>query len=298
MGKGLLGRAEALADTLLRSRAARYAGLLVGLGALAFLARSLVVAGDDALAWFRTVTPLQLVAALLGFGVYHVLSVAVLRPIFGGPALRVWGAAQLVKYLPVPGSAVIGIVGSTVRGGGTTRHGIAVTIQHSLVQVGGAIVIGTAAAAPFLAGVLGGPVAAWAVAGVGVGLAVAWFSVRSLPRRTALTTMATTVVMWQLMGVLLWVGVAQGAGPGLQLSAAFAAAWVVGQLALPVPAGIGVREAALVLLLTPLLGDVGALSFALGSRVVHVVSDALVSGLVLGRSGLRALQPDPPATTG
>jgi uncharacterized membrane protein YbhN (UPF0104 family) len=199
-----------------------------------------------------------------------------------------------VKYLPVPGSAVIGIVGSTVRGGGTTRQGIAITIQHALLQVGGAVVVGTAVAAPFLRGLLGGPLVLWAVAGVSAGLAIAVVSVRSLPRPTAVGAILLTIVMWQAMGVLLWVGVAQGAGAGLQLSATFAAAWVVGQLALPVPAGIGVREAMLVLLLTPLLGEVGALSFALGSRVIHVASDALLSGLLLGRGGIRTLRRTPP----
>jgi hypothetical protein len=289
MAAPLLARMESLADTLLKSRGARYAGLVVGLGGIAFLVRSLLLAGDDALRWFTTVTPLQLAAALAGFGVYHLGSIVTLGPILGGPPLRVWGAAQLVKYLPVPGSAVIGIVGSTVRGGGTTRQGIAVTIQHSLLQVGGATVVGTALVAPVGQDLLGVPAVLTAVVGVAGGLGVAWFVTRHLGARTAAWLTAVTVATWAAMGVLLWLGVAQGVAPTARLSAAFAAAWVVGQLALPVPAGIGVREATLVLLLGPILGEGPALSFALGTRLVHVASDAVLSAVVLGRSGLRAV---------
>jgi hypothetical protein len=289
MATPLVGRTEALVDTLLRSRGARYAGLLVGIGALAFLVLSLLNAGESALDWFRAVTPVQVAVALAGFGGLHVAMVLTLRAVFVGPALRLWGAAQLVKYLPVPGSALLGMVGSTVRGGGTTRQGVAVTLRHSLLQVGGAMIVGTAAAAPLAVRLLGIPIPVTAVAGLAAGAAVAWLGVRHLPLRSGLAATVLMVVAWQVLGLSLAYGVAQGVGPPVIVGASFAAAWVIGQLALPVPAGIGVREAVLVLLLGPVLGEVGALSFALGTRVLHVASDAVLALLVLGRGGVRTL---------
>lgn len=279
-------------DSLLRSRFARWGGLLVGLGAIVFLVGSLADTGDAALDWFAEVSLLHVAAAAAGLATFHLTAVLTLRPILGGPALRVWGAAQLVKYLPVPGSAILGMVGKTVREGGTTRHGVAVTLRHSLLQVGGATMVGTGAVAVALQQLVDVPQPlTWAL-GVTGGLAVAWLGVRHLPPAVVLGSVALTVLGWQLLGMLLAYGVARGEGGVLLVGASFAAAWVVGQLALPVPAGIGVREAALVLLLGPVLGEVGALSFALGTRVVHVASDAAVSAVVLGRGGWRMLRRD------
>jgi hypothetical protein len=292
----VLGRVESSTDRLLRSRTARWVGLLVGLAAVAFLARSLADAGDAALDWFSGLTLLQVLAAAAGFGLYHVSAVVTLRPIFEGPALRVWGAAQLIKYLPVPGSALLGMVGTTVRDGGTTRHGVAVTVRHSLLQVGGAMLVGIPAIAATGERLVGlPPLVVWML-GIPAGLAVAWLGVRHLRLPVALACTAVATAGWLVLGLLLAYGVARGQGPLLLVGASFAAAWVVGQLALPVPAGIGVREAALLLLLSPVLGEVGALSFALGTRLVHVASDGLVAAVVLGRGGVRALLRDRRAT--
>jgi glycosyltransferase 2 family protein len=289
-----LARVETIVDRALRSPAARYVGLVIGIGALAFLGRSLVLAGDAALEWYASLSALQLAAAVAAFAVAHVGLVWTLRPLFGGPALRVWGAGQLVKYLPVPGSVFIGIVGSTVRGGGTTRHGVQVTVRHSLLHVGAATLVGALAAGPALRDWLGFPALLSIALLAAAGLALSWVSVRTLGTARAFAVVALAVGTWLLLGLLLWFGVAQGNGSPWRVAGAFSAAWVVGQLALPVPAGIGVREAMLVWLLTPLIGHVGALSFALGTRLLHVASDALLSVLVLSRGGWARLRRSPP----
>jgi hypothetical protein len=286
----LIGRVESWADSLLGSRTARFLGLLVGLGALAFLVRSFAQAGEAAPAWLEDVTAGRIAVALAGFAAYHLASVLTLRPIFGGPALPIWGAAQLVKYLPVPGSAVLGIVGSTVRRGGTTRHGLAVTVRHALLQVGGAGAVGSLALAARVEDWLGIPSALTFVVGLAACLAVGYLAVRQLGRRLASALIVLTAASWLLLGLTLWHGVALGAGAALQVTAGFAAAWTVGQLALPVPAGLGVREAALLLLLGPELGEVGALTFALGTRVVHVGSDALLALALFTRGGWQSLR--------
>lgn len=65
---------------------------------------------------------------------------------------------------------------------------------------------------------------------------------------------------------------------------AYALAWVVGFLAVAAPAGVGAREAVVVLVLAPLVGTPGALTVALVSRVALTVVDlglAAVSSPVL-----------------
>ncbi len=286
----LLGRVESWADALLGSRAARYVGLLVGVGAIVFLARSLGSAGEEAPNWLEDVSLARIAALAVGFGVYHAASVLTLRPIYGGPALPIWGAAQLVKYLPVPGSAVLGIVGSTVQRGGTTRHGLAVTVRHALLQVGGAGMVGSAAVAGRLADWLGVPAVIWLVVGVATSAAVGFLAVRSLGDRLAAALLALTAVAWAVLGVALWYGVSGGTGDAITVGSGFVAAWTVGQLALPVPAGLGVREASLLLLVSPALGEAGAVTFALGTRVVHIASDAALTAVVAARGGLRSLR--------
>ena len=70
---------------------------------------------------------------------------------------------------------------------------------------------------------------------------------------------------------------------------AFVLATVAGLLALPVPAGAGVREAVLVAALSPVLPLERALLLALVSRVVLTVADLAVAGLAArgARAGLR-----------
>lgn len=54
---------------------------------------------------------------------------------------------------------------------------------------------------------------------------------------------------------------------------AFALGWLVGLLVVIAPAGVGAREAVLILVFTPALGVAGATTVALLLRVVHTVAD-------------------------
>ena len=73
---------------------------------------------------------------------------------------------------------------------------------------------------------------------------------------------------------------------------AFALGWLVGLLVFLAPAGVGAREAVLVLALTPLLGGGPAATVSLLLRVGHTIADLLLAlryGLVRAR---RAKKPD------
>lgn len=292
-------RVEAVIDALLRSRTAQWVGLAVGAVALVFLVRGLQQEAGAALEWVQALTVPSIAALVAGFAAYQVGSVMTLRLLLRGePALPIWTAAQLIKYLPVPGSAAIGMVGSTVRHGGTTRQGLGLIVRHSLLHVGAATIVGLPSVVPAVERLVG--VAPWVTAIVGVagGLAVAVWAVRHLRWRAGLAAGALTLLTWAALGGLLAIGFS-AVNSSLLVAAAYPAGWVAGQLAVPVPAGIGVREAALAVLLAPEIGEGGAFTFLLGTRLLHLASDAglILVATVTGGVGRRrqSRQAAPPA---
>jgi uncharacterized membrane protein YbhN (UPF0104 family) len=85
------------------------------------------------------------------------------------------------------------------------------------------------------------------------------------------------VAMWWLYGAQVWalahdLGVT-AADLLLHATGAFAAAWCIGFLLVIAPAGLGVREPALVLLLTPVMPSTQALVVSLLSRLLFTVGD-------------------------
>ena len=112
---------------------------------------------------------------------------------------------------------------------------------------------------------------------------------RPLSAGGILRAVAWALVAWVAYGVHIWVLTGQFGAGGLPLLArttgAFAAAWCAGFLLVVVPAGAGVREAALVLLLGGVLTRPQATVVAVVSRLLFVVGDLgwAAVGLVAGR---------------
>lgn len=97
---------------------------------------------------------------------------------------------------------------------------------------------------------------------------------------------------WLLIGISFWMaarGLVRIPFANLPVYAgAFAAAWIVGLIAIYAPGGIGVREALLVAILGPRIGTADAVLVAAASRVVFALADLIAAGLSivsLGRSG-------------
>lgn len=262
-------------EALLRSKPARWVGLVCGLAALGLLGAALaneLSRGDS----IQGATPGALAVSLGGFLLFHVGAIASLRALGGEPAPQVWAAAQLAKYLPAPGAALGGMVHSAVVRGGTTRSAVALTLRHSAVLLAGALLVGAPAAGDATAARWG-----WWPWLAPVVLVAAAAALAVFAARRNWIALAWAVAAWAVLGGSLWAGIAHRDGDALAVAAAFAAAWAVGFLALPVPAGIGVREAVLLVLLEPSLGTSGALSYAVLTRVLHIVSDALVAVVFL-----------------
>ena len=108
-----------------------------------------------------------------------------------------------------------------------------------------------------------------------IGRALAQVAEIPLPTRLANLLLATLLyaVMWLLMGVSFYALVV-AADPRLDVAllpvaiAIFALAWLAGFLTPISPGGIGVRESAIVLLLTPFVGGPQAVAVALLSRML------------------------------
>jgi hypothetical protein len=110
---------------------------------------------------------------------------------------------------------------------------------------------------------------------------------RPLSLAGALCSMGWALGAWLCYGVQVWLlahhlGVAGGLPLLLQVTGAFAGAWCVGFLLVVAPAGVGAREAALILLLGSSMSRPQATIVALVSRLLFIVSD-------LGWAGVAAL---------
>jgi uncharacterized membrane protein YbhN (UPF0104 family) len=121
-----------------------------------------------------------------------------------------------------------------------------------------------------------------------------------LPWRTLVGLIASYLPSWLLIGaVTAAVTVGYGGDPGWQAPTAAVLAWVCGFLAVPVPAGAGVREA--VFVATSGLDPGLALTVAITSRLAFVGVDLVAAAVstpgLRSRGALRAHRRDRPSTT-
>jgi uncharacterized membrane protein YbhN (UPF0104 family) len=109
--------------------------------------------------------------------------------------------------------------------------------------------------------------------------------VPALHGRQILSSVLWSTAMWAILGLHAWLLASQVSAGGITLPAAigaFALAWAAGFVAVVVPAGLGVREAALVLVFSSAMSPANALAVALVSRVLMTVADAVAAGVAAG----------------
>ncbi|MBN6052678.1 flippase-like domain-containing protein [Nonomuraea sp. RK-328] len=100
---------------------------------------------------------------------------------------------------------------------------------------------------------------------------------RPLSRRGMLTALGWALAGWACYGVHLYFLI-----PRVSLVfavGAFALTWCLGILTFVVPAGAGVREVAMVAVLSPILDRGSAIAVALCSRMIIVIGDLICAGL-------------------
>ena len=108
-----------------------------------------------------------------------------------------------------------------------------------------------------------------------------------LTGRGVLTALAWAVLAWVLFGVQVFFLTHALGADALPLSiGAFALAWTLGFLVVLAPAGLGVREAALVVGLSPVLTKEEALLVAVVSRALMSLGDAVWAGVAVGAARL------------
>jgi uncharacterized membrane protein YbhN (UPF0104 family) len=112
---------------------------------------------------------------------------------------------------------------------------------------------------------------------------------RMLSERGVLAALGWAAVQWLLYGVAVWaLARAVPGAPGTLLAlatGAYALAWSAGFLFLVAPAGAGVREGALTLLLAPAVGSGRALGFALVTRLLATLADLILGAVAVVTGG-------------
>jgi len=106
---------------------------------------------------------------------------------------------------------------------------------------------------------------------------------RGLSPRGIATAMAWALLQWAVWGLAVS-SLADGA-PYALCAGAYALAWSAGLLVILAPAGAGVRETALVVLLGSAIGNVPAFGVALVLRLLSTVADVLWGLVALGLAG-------------
>lgn len=255
------------------------------------------------------VAPLLLVAAVvltcLGLLVTSVVWRRLLRA-FGhdvpAPEARaVFFVSQLGKYVPGAVWAIGVQARMAARYAVPVRVSVTVALMFTVVHLvtagifAGVLVLafGVAAQGPTWLWVLGtaGCVLPL-VPAVGAPLLrrAAGVSVR-LPGREALLLTALMAVVWVLYATAVLLLVPDpGARTWVVVGVAFAAGYVAGVVVVVAPAGLGAREAAFVVVLSPVTGLPVATAVALLARLVHAAADALMAAAAweVGRRSGRA----------
>jgi uncharacterized membrane protein YbhN (UPF0104 family) len=223
---------------------------------------------------------------------------------------------EIGKYVPGGLWPVLGR-GELATRGGVPRSAAYGSVALSLVVLYLAAMLLVLASVPLIVAAGGSSAYLWALAPLPLGLAglhpavlervraaVARLTRREVsvaipPWRASMALLVQYVPAWLLVGTATWL-VARGLGQDvgwLDVAPAAVLSWIVGFVFVPVPGGVGVREAAFVAASTELDAGVGA-AVALVARVLFVLVDGggfAVASAYLARRPRVGPQRDEPA---
>ncbi|SDG65203.1 hypothetical protein SAMN05421505_106130 [Sinosporangium album] len=316
---------------LSRLRASRTLRVLLALTALAFLGYGLARDWDQTtealarLSWWSIAGAFA--AVLLGQGLmlvaWRVVVAGLGSPLAYGLAARVMFVGQLGKYVPGTVWAYAAMMELGRDHGCPPRRTFAGTSLSLVISLGCALTLAAAtlpltaqevirqawylvALIPVIVVCMHPRVLTW---GLNLAMRIARREPleRVLPGSAVLVAAACSIAAWMIYGVQVWL-ITSDLSPGtdpwtllLVSAGAYAIAWATGLLFVVAPAGIGVREGAMVLALTPIIGAAGALVAAVVTRLVVTLCDLIWAGVgfMLGRRAhatpLREGEPMPEA---
>ncbi|WP_243712716.1 lysylphosphatidylglycerol synthase transmembrane domain-containing protein [Actinomadura sp. 6K520] len=294
--------------------AVRALRVLLVMLALAFCAYSVASQWDEAVHAFRQMSWVALAAALAAGLAGLFAWMLGWREFLGGlgsplpvrAIFRISGISQLGKYVPGKVWALVTQIEMTrehdvppERSFGSTMLAVATSTACGLAVAAVTLPLTSVTAreeywylfllAPLLLILLHPRIVSWSL---GVMLRVIRRPPLERPVSLAVTLRAIgwTVLGWILFGVHTWLlcNAVSGDGKGLPFLAtgAYALAFVAGFLVFIAPGGIGAREAALTVVLTPALPAGAPVVVAIASRVLLTAADLIVAGvaLLLGRT--------------
>ena len=214
-------------------------------------------------------------------------------------AARVWSLSNLGRYLPGKVWSVAGLAVLAQRSGVSGGAAVGSALAMQALSIG----TGVGISAALLAGDFASPgvrplglIVAGVIALGSVGVLTAprlvdltnritrgRFSLKVLPLRAALDGIVATAVGWVLYGFVLWLlakGIVPDHVPALPVAiGTFAAAYIVGFIAIFAPGGVVVREVTLAGLLSPVTGAGAAAVLAVGSRLLLTLTELAAPGL-------------------
>jgi glycosyltransferase 2 family protein len=221
-------------------------------------------------------------------------------------ALRIWSLSNLARFIPGAVWQFAGLAALASDEGISPLAATGAVLLQQLVLLATGIVVAVMMAPAWVEPITGGlsPVATAAIAIIGlVALAIliplgmptigrllsrlakrefAWPR-PSLPAFAAYA--AVLVIPWLIYAAAFWLfgrALLGTAAPSLEVAGgAFVASYVAGIIAVFAPAGIAVREAALVAMLAPVVDARAALVLAIGSRLWMIALEILTALLVV-----------------
>ncbi|MDA0635369.1 lysylphosphatidylglycerol synthase domain-containing protein [Nonomuraea sp. MCN248] len=285
--------------------------IVLALVALGFLGYGLAVNWDDTAAAVAEISPWAVAGAFAAVLLGQFFMLLAWRQVLAGlgsplpvrTAGRIMFVGQLGKYIPGAIWAYAAMMDLGRDHGSPPRRTFACISLALVINLGVGIAIAAATLAtqevvrqawylllllPVIAVCMHPKVLTW---GLNLALRLARRDTLDtvLPGRTVLIAVAWTVVGWLVYGLHTWM-LAGRWDLYVIATGAYAFAWSTGLLAFLVPAGVGVREGALVLVLHPILGTGPALAIAVVSRLAFTLADVTAAGLafLLGRQPSRA----------
>jgi glycosyltransferase involved in cell wall biosynthesis/uncharacterized membrane protein YbhN (UPF0104 family) len=263
-------------------------------------------------AWKGSSPPLLTLAvavylvAEIGFGIGASMVLRAMRTRVGlfRAAAAFW-VAQTAKNLPGAVWPAVARAGVASRWGVRPRRALAWLLIESLTASGAGLAVGAAALASSATLTAKGAVPRWLWVTVAIIAGLAPFVVlhpisplRALTRRVV-GDLPGPLELLPSFAAYSWVWAAQGLAFAIlarallpldtfslfSVGGAAAVAWVVGFLAIPVPAGLGVREAVAIFLLSPVLPASITLSMAIGARLISslIQTGLAAAGLLILR---------------